>query len=207
MQDPIPLNHPIDAMVLIHSALRREAQRMERCVDGVEIRDNTQPFSQACRNWLRCLGYHAAIEDTYMTPLLPHLQSTQANEAAHLTLVHMGEELLRDLYPLTSVSITLPTQYRLYQKIVALRMAQDDHFQLEETTILPIIRQQIDEEQQLELTRHLLFDPHVPNDGWVIDWVARNASVTERQLLVDLEKRFDNELPQSFIARMPLPWD
>ena len=178
---------------------------MEWRVDGVEIRDNAQRFAQACRNWLRCLGYHAAIEDTYMTPLLPRLHSARANEAAHLTLVHMGEALLRDLYPLTSVSIAYPTQYRLYQKIVALRMAQDDHFQIEEKTILPIIRQQIGEEQQLELTRHLLFDPRVPNDGWIIDWVARHASDTERQLLVSLEKRFDNELPQSFIARMPLP--
>lgn len=94
--------------------------------------------------------------------------------------------------------MTFHTQYRLYQQIVALRIAQDEHLQAEETTILPVIRQQISEDQQLALTRRLLMEPHVANDGWVMDWVAGEATETERQLLIELEKRFDNELPQSF---------
>ena len=204
MQELTHLDHPIDVMYLIHRALRREAKRVERCIDSVEMQDHFQPFTQTCHHWLMCLGYHAAIEDTCMTALLSHLQPAQVNVATHAMLVQTGERLLDDLNALTDHSMNLQTQYRLYQKIVSLRMAQDDHLETEETTILPIIRQQISETQQLELTKRLLIDPHVVNDGWVIDWVAREVTDTERQLLIDLEKRFDNELPQSLLAWMPL---
>ena len=47
---------------------------------------------------------------------------------------------------------------RLFGKVVALRIDQDDHLE-EEEFVLPIIRQHIGETQQLEMARHLLLDP------------------------------------------------
>jgi hypothetical protein len=38
---------PIDAMYLIHKALRAEAERVKRAVDGLETGGSLKPFRQA----------------------------------------------------------------------------------------------------------------------------------------------------------------
>ena len=86
------------------------------------------------------------------------------------------------------------TQRHLYQQVVALRIAQDDHFEEEEEFVLPIIRQRIAEKQQLEMTERLFIDRDAEDPRWILDWVAQDLTPTEQQVLAALVTRFA-ELP------------
>ncbi len=55
---------------------------------------------------------------------------------------------------------------------------------------MPLVRERMSEQQQLEVVRRLLIDPDAEGPGWVIDWVASELSPGERKLLSDLEARF-----------------
>lgn len=61
------LQHPIDAIYLIHKALRAEAERVEEAVNQLEIGGSFKPFQRAFYRWAMALGYHIAIEDQYIT--------------------------------------------------------------------------------------------------------------------------------------------
>ena len=67
----ITLESPIDAMFLLHKAFRAEAGRVQKLVDQLQEGDSLQPFQAAFSRWATLLGYHAAMEDTCMTALLP----------------------------------------------------------------------------------------------------------------------------------------
>ena len=87
------------------------------------------------------------------------------------------------------------TRRQLFGRVVALRIAQDDLLEDEEAFVLPVIRQCLSEAQQLEIVRRLLIAQRAENERWVLDWVARALTVTERQLLAALEARFAEMLP------------
>lgn len=189
------LESPIDAMYLIHKALRAEAARIEKLVGQLEIGGSLQPFEAAFSHWGKALGYHAEAEDTYMTALLPNSLPARDNEAAHRGLAEMLEGMQTDLDAERGSAVAnARTQRHLYGKIVALRIAQDDHFEEEEAFVLPVIRQRIGEAQQLEMARRLLMDQDAADKCWILDWLARDLTPTERQLLADLTARF-TEVP------------
>jgi hypothetical protein len=78
----------------------------------------------------------------------------------------------------------------LFGKVVALRVAQDDHLEEEEERILPIIRQYVDEAQQFAMIHRLLIDQTADNPRWVVEWLTPYVTTTEQQLLADLTTRF-----------------
>jgi hypothetical protein len=126
-----------------------------------------------------------------MTPSLADLPVARDNEAAHEGL----EQRLEDIqdYLTRKVGPTLATaktQRHLYGKVVALRIAQNDHLEEEEAFVLPIIRARVPEEQQLAMARYLLIDVDSPDDGWLIDWVSAALTPLERQLLSGLSAQF-----------------
>ena len=84
-------------------------------------------------------------------------------------------------------------QYR-YGKVVALRIAQDDHLEEEEAFVLPLIHRRIPEAHQLEMTRRRLIDVDGSDQGWVMDWVAGHLIATEREVLAALAARVQ-EMP------------
>ena len=189
------LESPIDVMYLIHKALRVEAARVEQMIERFAITDQLQPFREAFQHWEKTLGYHAAVEDKYMTPSLADLPVARDNEAAHEGL----EQRLADIQHYVSRMVgpalaTAKTRRHLYGKVVALRIAQDDHLEEEEAFVLPIIRARIPEAQQLEMARYLLIDGESSDDGWLIDWVAAALTPVERQLLTALVAQF-REVP------------
>jgi hypothetical protein len=89
------------------------------------------------------------------------------------------------------------TRRHLYGKVVALRIAQDDHFEEEEAFVLPIIRQRISEEQQLEMATRLLINQDGEDKRWILELVAGELTPTERQLLACLTARFKEVSPAS----------
>lgn len=63
---------PIDAILLIHKALRTEATHVENMVNNLEIGDSLQPFSLAFYSWATALVYHAEQEERFMMGYLSH---------------------------------------------------------------------------------------------------------------------------------------
>jgi hemerythrin-like domain-containing protein len=181
------LDSPIDVMYLIHKALRAEAARVEQLSKRLAVGDSLHPFQEAFQRWGKALAYHAHAEDQYMTAPLVGSQPARDNEASHQgleerlveiqTYVHEGEG---------SSPVSAKSQRRLFGKVVALRIAQDDHLEEEEAFVLPLIRQRVSEAQQLEMVRRLLVDVGEPESGWILDWVVGDLTPVERQLLADL---------------------
>lgn len=82
------------------------------------------------------------------------------------------------------------TQRHLYQRIVALRVAQDDHFECEEEFVLPEVRQRFTVDQQVEMVQHLLVDADSDDSDWVLNWLNENLNAEERALLAELTAKF-----------------
>jgi hemerythrin-like domain-containing protein len=192
------LETPIDVMYLIHKALRANAARVEQMIDQLEEGGGLQPFKRAFYHWVMALGYHADVEDKSMTAPLPDSQPARDSETAHKQLGEMLEGVQTALNDaLGQAVLTSRTRRHLYGKVVVLRIAQDDHFEEEEAFVLPIIRQWIGEEQQLEMATRLL----IPQDGedkrWILEVVAGELTPTERQLLEGLTARLKEVSPAS----------
>lgn len=87
------------------------------------------------------------------------------------------------------------TKQHLYGQVVALRIAQEDHLETEEALVLPTLRQRLSERQQLEVAKHLLLDEEAQEPRWMLDWVTKELTPREKNLLASLEARF-NRLPR-----------
>jgi hypothetical protein len=69
MTESAKLESPIDAMYLIHKALRAEAASVEQMIERLTTGESLQPFQKAFQRWSRTLGYHAEVEDEHMESL------------------------------------------------------------------------------------------------------------------------------------------
>ncbi len=89
------------------------------------------------------------------------------------------------------------TRRHLYRRVMAMRILEFDHFENEEAFVCPLVRDQMSENQQLDLARRLLIEDSADDPRWIIDWVAEELEPRERQLLADLEARFVQLTPAS----------
>jgi len=190
------LSSPIDVMYPIHKALRTEAAHAEEVVRALDIGGSFEPLAQMFHRWATALEYHAVTEDSYMTALLER-PSARTNEAEHRRLT----ELLADLQTYMReagepAAVTARTRRHALGKVVALRVAQDDHLEEEEQRVLPVIRQQISEAQQLDMAQRLLLDRKAQEAGWPLAWLTPHVTATERQWLAALLERATSSLPQ-----------
>jgi len=188
--DDASFEHPIDVMYLIHRALSAEAWHTEVIAERLIIGEDAQPFQHAFNGWMQALTFHAEMEDAYMTPRLPQSTQTQENEEAHARLGQRAEEIRRYLQKIDGQPITTRMRRRLYGLVVALRIEQDDHLEEEEEFILPIIRDRLSREDQVQMAARLLLDPE-PEMNWVIDWLKHDLTDVERQSLANLTACFD----------------
>ena len=81
------------------------------------------------------------------------------------------------------------TRRHLYQRVMAMRVLEFDHFENEEAFVVSLVGERISEQQQLEMARHLLFDDEAEDPRWIIDWVAAELTPAGRSLLSELESR------------------
>jgi hemerythrin-like domain-containing protein len=191
MATDIPrLERPIDVMYVIHHALRAEAARVETLVGQLEEGGSLQPFRQAFYRWVMALAYHADTEDTYMTSLLPDVPAARECELAHSRLAELLEDVQGCLTEeIGRTMVIARTQRHLFGKVVMARIAQDDHLEEEEAFVLPVIRRQLSDAQQLAIVRHLLLDEEAEDPRWHLDWLTDSLTPKERQLLADLAER------------------
>jgi hypothetical protein len=161
---------------------------------------NFKSFMQVFYRWAMALGYHEETEYKYLIPYLPKLSPTQHNEVGHKELFEGLENLQVYLHEKLGHTIVIPrTQRELLGKAIALLIAQAALLEEKEEVVLPVIRLQMSEGQQLEIARRLLMDRDSEDDRWMLDWVAQHLTDTERHVLAELVARFDKTSP-------PLPY-
>jgi hemerythrin-like domain-containing protein len=185
--DSRQLTHPIDALHLIHKALRAEARRVEEAVDALAMGGSFKPFQRAFYRWAMALGYHVEVEDHYFTTWFPDTLLAQTQEGGPGRVMVMREDLQTYLHTELGRMIVIPrTQRQLRSKVIALGIVQDELLEEEEECVLPVIQQRISAAQQLDLIRHLLMDEEAEEQGDMLDWVAQDLTTTEQQWLADL---------------------
>ena len=134
-------------------------------------------------------GDEAGISDSIRTAVLALEEGEHKELAGRLEEVEeiLKKEIGRD-------KVLARTRRHLYQRVMALRVLEFDHFENEEAFVLTLVRERIAEEQQLGMVRHLLIDDEAENPRWIIDWVAEELAPAQRNLLASLEARF-SEVP------------
>ncbi len=122
------------------------------------------------------------MEDEFMTSFMSDLPQARVNEESHRRL----EQRLEEVETCTDEEIgrahvIARTQRHLYGRVVRLQIAQDDH--LEEEFVLPLIREQLNENQQKMIVTKMLVDEEGQNKYWILDWLSRHLTSKERTLL------------------------
>jgi len=113
------------------------------------------------------------------------------HEQQHTVLLERLEDVMVVLNEeIGKTRVIARTQRHLYGRIVALRIAQDDHLESEEAFILPEVCQRFGEVEQLAVVQQLLIDEGAEDQLWVLDWMTRSLTPAERQVLADVEARF-----------------
>ncbi len=201
---------------LIHQALRTEATRAEELVSQLEPGGSLQPFRNAFDNWASALLYVSEREDrVFSQSLVGHVHQeapspasngdapggreervrlvmASANEQEHLELTRKMEAVLEVLNEeIRDQQVITRTKQHLYRQVMTLRMAQEDHLETEAALILPALRAQMGEREQLNAAKGLLIDEEAQDSRWIIDWVSQHLNETERESLKELEARFD----------------
>ena len=178
------LKTPIDAMYLIHKALRAEAKEAERMVYEMDMGESLQSFGAIFNEWASVLGFHALMEDEFMTSFLSDLPQARVNEESHRRLEQRLEEVETCMdEEIGRAHVIARTQRHLYGRVVRPQIAQDDHLEEEEEFVLPLIREQLNENQQKMIVTKMLVDEEGQNKYWILDWLSRHLTSKERTLL------------------------
>ena len=196
------LEQPIDAMYLIHKALRGEADRTVELARSLEIGCSLQAFKLAFTAWATAIMYHADKEvGTKMSKFVNEsskaavgcpvervkwaLLEKEDSEYARLLEGVMGVMTVLE-EDIGATSVIPQTKQHLYGQVIALRVAQEDHLETEEVMVIPLIRENLSVECQLEAVGALLIDHEADDQSWVIDWISQDLTPKENGLLRDL---------------------
>ncbi len=199
------LEQPIDAMYLIHKALRGEADRTVELAKHLETGCSLQAFKLAFTAWATAIMYHAEKEvGTAMTKSIDATRCSAAHDPVERVkwalLEKEDEEYARLLDGVLEVmtvleedigatSVISRTQQHLYGQVIALRVAQEDHLETEEAMVIPLLRENLSPECQLDVVGALLIDQEADDSHWVIEWISQDLTPKENELLLDLESR------------------
>jgi len=113
------------------------------------------------------------------------------HEEQHSELMERLEDVLSVLnVEIGHTYVIARTKRHLYARTVALRIAQDDHFESEEAFVLPEIRARMSEAQQLDVMKRLLIDSQSDEPRWILDWVQGSCTPSEQGLIEELVGRF-----------------
>lgn len=177
------------AMALIYHA-DQEERYMTQCLTGCQPAANGRPGDNGRSPNLQSWEGYSAIDDS--SQVLESVRRAMAaqEEELHQQLVAKVEDVLAVLSDdIGATSLITRTRQHLYQQVVALRIALEDHLDVEEAFVVPAVRQQMKEQQQLELAKELLLDPDAQDPCWMINWMRPRLSPGERALLDGMETR------------------
>ncbi len=111
----------------------------------------------------------------------------------HKALLQRIEDVLQTLEQETSGKMAIThVQQHLYGPVLRLRRTQQHYLQEEETSVVPIIRESLDEQNQIRLVKGLLIDEGGAMPRWMLDWVTQRVAPEDRDLLSQLETLFGN---------------
>ena len=79
-----------------------------------------------------------------------------------------------------ATSVIPRTKQHLYGQVIALRVAQEDHLETEETMVIPLIRENLSAECQLKAVGTLFIDDGSDDQSWFIDWVYSELDPAEQ---------------------------
>jgi len=181
-------------MHLIHKALRGEAERVVATADDMATADDLKAVKEGFNFWAKALGYHAVNEDKYMTGPIANSMIARENEEEHARL---GERIGNTATCLSKEfsdgNLSIRGHRHFYGCVVALQVAQNAHLEEEVEFVLPLVKERMADEQQLEIALRLLWDETAKDKRWVAAWVSKSLSAREKKLLADLEEELTKE--------------
>ena len=95
---------------------------------------------------------------------------------------------------LTEDDLRVRSRKHLYRSVLALKVTEFDHFENEEASVFPLVKEQMSRNEQLECARKLLFQDSAAHSGWIFDFILNGLCESERILLQDLRKEIDARL-------------
>ncbi len=111
-------------------------------------------------------------------------------DRTHNELLDAIEDVLEILNSeIGKTSVITRTKQHLSRQVVTLRIVQEDNMETEEALVMPLLREKMSEGDQLRAARAMLLDSGADDPHWVLDWVSKELSQEEQQLLSDLEPR------------------
>jgi hemerythrin superfamily protein len=182
------------AKQLLHHATAEDKYMTAPLTNSQPARDNEAEHAELARQ-ATALGEYMAKGDA--AGLAGDIRATMAvlQEKQHEELTGrlkaVEEELKRGL---GESKVVARTRRHLYQQVVALRITENDHLENEEAFVLPVVRQRMNERQQLGMVRRLLIEDEARDPRWIISWLSGELTSKERRLLRDLEARL-KEVP------------
>ena len=205
------LEQPIDAMFLIHKALRGEADRTVEQARRLEDGCSLQPFKLAFTAWATAIMYHAEKEvGAEMSRLVDESRRTAADDpveqvkwallekedSEYAKLLEYVQDVMTVLEEdIGTTSVISRTKQHLYGQVIALRVAQEDHLETEEAMVIPLLRENLSPRRQLEIVGGLLVDRDADDPRWVIEWISQDLTPRENDLLLELESRINQAQP------------
>lgn len=93
-------------------------------------------------------------------------------EEQHLALeakFHEVETALKDV--LGEKKVIARTIRHIHSRLTGVRILELDHFENEEAFVISLVRDEMDEAQQLGIVRWLLIDEFAEDPRWIIDWI------------------------------------
>jgi len=189
--DSDPLASPIDALYLIHSALRTEAERAEQIVEHLEVGSSFKAFQPVFYHWALILSTYVEAEERALPALVPEV--ADAWETPSGTARQLLERLeALQTYLQTEISKTMViarTKRQLFGRVALARLLQEDLLEDEEAYLLPVLRTRLSEARQWDILRLLLIDQDAAPQDTMIAWIAQDMTGSERRVLTSLTTR------------------
>jgi hypothetical protein len=186
-----PLTSPIDALCLIHNALRTEAERAEQTVEHLEVGSSFKAFQPVFYHWALVLSTYVETEERVLTTLVP--EAARAWETTAGTARQLLERLeALQAYIQTEIGKTIViarTKRQLFGRVALARLLQEDLLEDEETDLLPVLRTRLSEARQWDLLRLLFIDQDAAPQDTMVAWIAQDVTDLQRQTLVSLTTR------------------
>ena len=185
------------ATALVYHA-EQEERYMTQSLNRSQPASNGRPGDNGRPRYLKRREGYPAIDDSSQVMESVRRAMAVQEEELHQQRVDKVQDVLTGLSEdIGTTSVIARTRQHLYQQVVALRIALEDHLDVEEAFVLPAVRRQMKEQQQLELAKVMLLDQDAQDPRWMIDWVRLRLSPGERALLGEMETRLGN------LARCP----
>ena len=211
-EETVKLDSPIDVMYLLHRALSAEAAWVQREIERFEPGGSLQPFRAVFNTWATALMYHADIEDQYMTAPLTDFQPARDNEAEHLELAG----LMDDLSEYTSKGDTHKLEERVSSAIIALHEQQHSELMERLEDVMDVLNGEIGRQRVIARTKRHLYgkvvalricqDDHLESEEAFVLPRVRESMTEEEQLqlaqrlLVDEASQYPRSI-QDWVAR------